>query len=606
MVLDTGETIFNNLQKMLLGCRGFLPYRQGEYALIIDGSKSSSFDFTEDHIIGGIQVKGENKQDKANRYLVSFVNSESNWQDDTAVWPDPGSTEETNLQAEDNGTLLQKDIELETVTNYYMAREIGRILTQRSRNALRASFRSTSEALQLTVADVVTVTHSTPGWDEKPFQVEEIGLNEDGTCQVQLLEYDSSLYTWDEGSEQRTYPDTNLPNPFSVSAPTNLTVTATARTGPDGTVVPIMTASWTAPDDAFVVSYELQWKQNADSDWFSILTDQVQLEGVGNAVGVLHDIRVRAINTLGVKSAWDGDNVQYTPGGTYSIIASEGVPDPEDPPKAWFTLDPYFGHKLRVEVSVDLSSGVVPHELIIAYSTEFRPNKLAIETDSGSKLYLDESNADTGIAGLITLTAAAGSTTNQINVSDFGSVDIDLSDNWWVSVSDGVTETRYHKVHEVTASAILLPPGETLSQTPGNGDTINIIELDWNDRRESEYRLITIGDEIIKHNGINYDGNYYLSAVTRGAEGTSQADQSGKEGEYMPALGPGSELVRIDMAEFEQNGSLHTYSGSPDLKLPQFFLWGAISCFFVARTSDQSSIKYVRGNIAPFVYKGPA
>lgn len=605
MVLDTGETIFNNLQKMLLGCRGFLPYRQGEYALIIDGSKSSSFDFTEDHIEGGIQVKGENKQDKANRYLVTFVNPESNWQDDTAIWPDPGSTEETTLQAEDNGTLLQKDIELETITNYYMAREIGRILTQRSRNALRASFKCTSEALQLTVADVVTVTHRTPGWDEKPFQVEEIGLNDDGTCQIQLLEYDGSLYTWDEGAEQRTYPDTNLPNPFSVEAPTGLAVTATARTGPDGSVIPIMTASWTAPDDAFVVSYELQWKQNADSDWFSALTDQVQFEGVGNAVGVLHDIRVRAINTLGVKSAWDGDNVQYTPGGTYSIIASAGVPDPEDPPKAWFWLDPYFGnHQLRIEVSVDLSGYAHPDYLVVCYSYEDAPNQLAILTDSSTKLYLDESNADTGIAGSFSLLADTGSTTEQINIQSFGDIDIDLSGNWWVSVDDGVTATRFYKVHEVTATAILLPPGESLSQTPGNGDTVNIIELDWNDPRDSEYKLAYINGEIIKHNGINYDGNYYLEPVTRGAEGTTEADQSGQTAQYLPAIGPGSHFKIIDMADFYQNGSLYTFSGSLDLQLPARFGWGAISCFFAARTSAQSNVRFVRGNIALFEYKG--
>lgn len=603
MVLDTGDTVFNNLTKMLLGCRGFLPYRQGEYALLIDKSASSAFAFTEDHIIDGVQIKGERKQDKANRYVVTFVNPDANWQEDTAVWPDPGSSEEADLLAEDNGTLLQKEITLETITNFYAARDFARIFVKRSRNALRATFRATSEALQLTAGDVGTVTLSTPGWSAKPFQIERIGLGDDGTCSVEVLEYDSTIYTYDQASEQQAYPDTNLPNPFSVEVPSALVVTETANLGPDGGLEAIIQVSWTAPDDGFVTQYEVQYKPQSESDYYSIFTTETQVESVGAFVNVAYDVRVRAINSLGVRSAWV--STTYTPGGTYSVVLSAGISAPTTA-KAWLDADlSKVRVNARVEVTVDFGAGAVPDLMVIAYGWGESPNQLAISTDNGSsKLYLDESNANTGVAGSFSLTAAAGSTTSVINHTGAGAIDIDLSGNWWVSVDDGVTATRYHKVHEVTSTTIRLPPGETLSQTPGAGDTINILELEWNDPRPAEFKLVYVNGEIIKHNGINFDGNYYLEAVTRGAEGTTQASQSAQIANYLPALGPGSFQIAVDLAEFEQVGSLWSYTDTVELDVPAEFGWGAMSCFFAKKVSNSENVDYVRGQIKPFTYAG--
>ena len=172
-----------------MGCRGFLPYNQGFYSLIIDKSRSSVFAFDKETIVGGISIKGETKENKFNRVLVKFANPVVDYQPDQAVWPEAGSTEESNFLAEDNGTLLVEELTLDTITNFYAARDLARVILKRSRNALRTSFKATSEALQLSVGDVVTVTHETPGWNAKPFQVEAILLNYDGTCDVSLLEY---------------------------------------------------------------------------------------------------------------------------------------------------------------------------------------------------------------------------------------------------------------------------------------------------------------------------------------------------------------------------------------------------------------------------------
>ena len=344
-VLQTDETLFDNIKTMLGGCRGFLPYNQGRYSLIIDKARSSVFEFDKENIIDGITIKGESKEDKFNRVMVKFANPDVDYQPDQAVWPDAGSTEEASFLAEDNGTLLVEDLSLDTVTNYYAARDLARVLLKRSRNALRTSFKATSEALQLSVGDVVTVTHETPAWVAKPFQVEEITLDYDGTCSVSLLEYDPSIYTYDLSAEQKSYPDTALPNPFSVAPPTALIATSTTVVADDGTLLPSLRLNWTKSADSFVNRYEVQYQRGAAIiDLGSIADNYDTSENYGlitAAASILLDygsideevpidepdynstfvtttqyimksvtpssnynIRIRAVNDLGVRSNW--------------------------------------------------------------------------------------------------------------------------------------------------------------------------------------------------------------------------------------------------------------------------------------------------------------
>ena len=300
-VLQTDDTLFANIQKMLMGCRGFLPYNQGVYSLKIDKSSNSVYAFTVDNLIGGISITGESKENKFNRVNVKFANPTLDYQPDTATYPDAGSSEETAFLAADNGTLLVSDMDLPTCTSYYVARDLARVILLRSRNALRASIQATSEALQVSVGDVVTVNHPTPNWGNKPFQVEQITLNYDGTCNLTLLEYDPSIYTYDSSAQEKSYPDTNLPNPFFVAPPRNFTATASTSVALDGSIVTAITLAWQASLDSFVSQYEVSWSTD-NSNFTSIITDDLLFVISPVEAGTTYYTRVRAINALGVKS----------------------------------------------------------------------------------------------------------------------------------------------------------------------------------------------------------------------------------------------------------------------------------------------------------------
>jgi hypothetical protein len=303
-IVDTEQSILDNLKDMMLCCRGFMPYTNGIYQLIPDKSASSVFAFDTDNIISGISIRGENKADKYNRMVCTFTDPTNNYQENTVIWPEAGSTEEIAFLLEDNGTELIGEIDLPYITNFYAARDLARVFLLRSRNAIRTSFSANSDALNVSVGDVVTVTHPTPAWSAKPFQVEEVAINYDGTCTVALIEYDSSIYSYDPASEQLAYADTDLPNPFAVAAPTSLVVTESTLLSEDGTVVREIDLAWTAADDAFVESYELQFKLSAATEYFSVFTFEPRYVATYGAVGEVYNYRIRAINSLGVSSAF--------------------------------------------------------------------------------------------------------------------------------------------------------------------------------------------------------------------------------------------------------------------------------------------------------------
>jgi hypothetical protein len=313
-VVDTDDPIFQNLEKMLLCCRGFLPYQNGKYSLFIDQAVDSfdySLGITEHMILDGLSIQSEKKEDKFNRVICKFPNPETKYQPDQAIWPvaadldGNGDSYEETFLTEDDDEVLVDEIDLEYITDFYAARDFARIFCLRSRNALRVALTITSEGMDVRVGDVVTITHDTPGWIQKPFQVEELSLNYDGTVKLQCVEYDSTLYAYDPASEESTYVDTDLPDPFDIDAPTSFSATPGAEVLSDGSINSYVNLSWTASDDAFVSYYEVIVSGNIPSFTNQTFYEEttataVRINGLTSGLG--YTAKLKAVNTLGVRS----------------------------------------------------------------------------------------------------------------------------------------------------------------------------------------------------------------------------------------------------------------------------------------------------------------
>lgn len=307
-VIDTGKKLFDNVKIMLQGMRGLMPFSNGVYSLIIDRDVSSTFDLTPDNITSDITVQTQGKDKKYNRVTVKFTNPTANWQSDSVIYPEAGSSDETQFLTEDNGEELAKTITMNTITSKYSAKDIAKIICLASRqNELTVKVTATSEALAIAVADVVTLEHPSLGWTgaaKKQFRVIGMQLKDDGEVSLTLQEYNNGIYPWVTGDEIYSGIETVLPDPFQVEPPTNLNVVETTVIESDGSVLPALKATWTAADDAFVDQYEIRLNNTTSSTVQSFLTSAEELLMSPVRVGQSYTVSVRSINALGSRSSF--------------------------------------------------------------------------------------------------------------------------------------------------------------------------------------------------------------------------------------------------------------------------------------------------------------
>tara|TARA_R100000655_G_scaffold22079_3_gene44907 strand:+ start:5466 stop:8369 length:2904 start_codon:yes stop_codon:yes gene_type:complete len=309
IILDPTETLLTNIERILATCNGRLDWINGLYTLQIDDefSGTPAFAFEEKHIIGGINIVGNSKNERTNQVTAKFINPNQNWQGDEVSWPDKNSetTIYNNFLTADKNIPLVKTINLGGVTNYNQARYLAKQMCLRSRDAIKCSFRSTSEAMEITVGDIITVTHSTPGWSAKEFRVRTITLNTNGTNSISAVEHLDSIYAWDYVTEPSASADTNLPDVTSSSVPTNLSLSESVYSSiTSGGKKIRATLTWTASTDFTVKEYDFEFKKTSDSDYTPVGTT-ASTTGIYNDFEIGNfDFRVRARNSAGGNSAW--------------------------------------------------------------------------------------------------------------------------------------------------------------------------------------------------------------------------------------------------------------------------------------------------------------
>ena len=303
-VLDTSRKILDNVKILVKGMRGFLPYTQGQYKLIIETTGSAAITLTTDTIIGGMKVQSQRKNENFNRVSASFINPSANYQADTIVFPEADSDHQT-LKTADGGFLQEGTIDLPTITSPYQALEFAEIVLNRSRNNLAVDLTANYEALDLAIGDIVNVTHPITGFSAKPFRVNGISLNSNFTVGLSLTEHQNSFYTYTAKSEVADIPDTTFPNPYSVTAPTGVTLSDTLVEYNDGTVIVALDITIGASADKFVSFYQVEYKLSTDSDFIIYAQGSGLTHRVLNVIDQkIYDVRVKAVNTLGVSSSY--------------------------------------------------------------------------------------------------------------------------------------------------------------------------------------------------------------------------------------------------------------------------------------------------------------
>ena len=298
-VVDTGRTSLEVVREMLTACRGMLVFSAGQYRLVIDKPESTGFAFTEDNILGAWTISLGDKTNTYNRIRANFFNPARSWQ------PDIATIDSTALRTLDNGLMLEREISLPFTSDEATAKQIATINLNQSRQQILTEFTATVAGIRCEVGDVVTVTHSTPGWASKKFRVLRMALQNNDEVRITALEYDETVYDFGTIAVTDASPNTNLPNPYSVETPTNLSVSESLYVTRDGAGVKAKASlQWEMVDDAFVSLYQIEYRITNGSSWIPVGTTYTSEFDVLDINPGTYSFRVRAVNSFGVHSEW--------------------------------------------------------------------------------------------------------------------------------------------------------------------------------------------------------------------------------------------------------------------------------------------------------------
>ena len=324
-VIDTSRKVIDNVRDILRGCRGYLPYVQGKYRLVIETTGSASLSLGEDDIIGGYSLASPSKNTKFNRVIATFINPDRNFQADQITFPPtddsslPSADQHATMKTADGGFLLEGRFDFKTLTSPYQTEEMAEIILRRSRESIGLNITVGFKAYALHIGDIVNITISSLGFSSKAFRVLSMTFNEDYTIELNLVEHQDSFYTFATKGEVSSTPTTNLPDPFTIQAPASVTLSDELIEYSDGIVITRLNILIGASPDQFVSHYQVEAKQTAESDFKIISTgSQLSHELLNVKDDVEYSVRVKAINSFGVSSTFTS--------ATRTIVGATDIP----------------------------------------------------------------------------------------------------------------------------------------------------------------------------------------------------------------------------------------------------------------------------------------
>ena len=304
-VLSTSETPDANIGKLLSAMGGLVAYSGGKVVMYAAGYRIPTVTLDEKHFAGGMSVQTRTSaRDRVNAVKGVYVSEENQWQ--VSDFP---SIAPSAYYTADNSVRYWRDVVLPFTTSSSCAQRLSVIELRRAREEITFSARFRLEAMQLRAGDTVMITNAKFGWTAKVFEVMEWHFITDGNppqlaVEMTLRETDSAVYDWtvDDEVAVATAPNTTLPDPYTLSAPTNLTLVANGTTQLiqlDGTALPRIKVSWTAPSDEFIQSggtVGIEYKESTSTTYltWSRVPGDTTTDFISSDVkiGLTYDVRV--------------------------------------------------------------------------------------------------------------------------------------------------------------------------------------------------------------------------------------------------------------------------------------------------------------------------
>ena len=307
-VLNTGNSIQSNIEKLLSSMAGKLTFSGGEFFILAGAYITPTITIDESTMVGALSIKTkQSRRSIYNGVKGVFLSEENNY--NKADYP---SVISSSYSAAD-GDPIYLDMPLPFTTNNIRAQRLAKLALLKSRKQTQITVPCNLAALKFKCGDTILLTNSKIGWSQKAFEVIGYSLSsfKDAiVVNVDAVETASDLYDWQSSDEidYLTGGELDLYDGRTTVAPTSFVGTASTVINSDGAVIPRIVLTWTSSADVFVERYELQWStDNAHWDSIDVTGNQFTISPV--IAATTYYTRIRAINNIGVRSSWATANI---------------------------------------------------------------------------------------------------------------------------------------------------------------------------------------------------------------------------------------------------------------------------------------------------------
>ena len=193
-VLDTGQNVLSNINKILDSCDSWMQYNavKGQWSIVINKAETSSFSFNDDNIIDDIRVSTVDLNQSPNQIEVRFPNKLNKDISDYVYIKTP------NELLFPNEPVNKLTLDLDMVNNNIQAQYLGNRILEQAREDLMVTIKTTYEGIQVNAGDVVDITNSYYGWTNKLFRVMKVNEVAQADSMLnailELSEYNAQVY----------------------------------------------------------------------------------------------------------------------------------------------------------------------------------------------------------------------------------------------------------------------------------------------------------------------------------------------------------------------------------------------------------------------------
>ena len=356
-VVDSANSIKNNIELMVGSMAGRLVYSGGKFEIHAGKYIAPSFTVDESQIVGDITI--QTKQSRRNAYngvKGVFLSEDDNYiladypaqqskttAGDFVVTTPPtrykileiGTTDFTAIGAASNtvgldfgatgvgsgdgvaslflaqdGEAIFLDMALPYTANNIRAQRLAKLALFRSRQQEAITIPCNLSALRFKVGDNISVNNTRLGYAGKVFEVVGYAMDfkADGqiVINVNAMETASSIWDW-QASDAEVFlgaGEVDLYTGAVAIAPIGIGVTSDSFLSNDGTFNSQFKVTWTNAVDAFTDHYVVEWKLASDTYYFSQTTKATPFHIVNLVNNASYNVRVKAVNELGVSSAY--------------------------------------------------------------------------------------------------------------------------------------------------------------------------------------------------------------------------------------------------------------------------------------------------------------